>query len=213
MSVIAEDDAVQIQRLTLSQYGTNTYILTCKQTKESAVVDAPGEVEKITSALSGTKPRYILITHAHMDHIGALAELVARLEVAVAINPLDGGRLSVKPELLLKDGDVVSFGEVRLKVLHTPGHTPGSICFLTGKFLIAGDTIFPGGPGRTSSPENLKQIIASIKGKIFTLPDDTRVFPGHGNDTILRKEKEAFAVFATKPHDPNLCGDVLWLSL
>ena len=212
MSVIAEDDVVQIQRLTLGPYGTNTYILLCRQTKESVVVDAPGEIEKIAVALSGTKPKYILITHAHMDHVGALAELVARLKVPVAMNSLDVGRLSVKPELLLKDGDMVSFGAVGLKVLHTPGHTPGSICFLTGRFLISGDTIFPGGPGHTNLPDNLRQIITSIKDKIFTLADETMVFPGHGTDTVLKKEKEAVAVFVSKPHDPNLCGDVTWLS-
>jgi glyoxylase-like metal-dependent hydrolase (beta-lactamase superfamily II) len=86
------------------------------------------------------------------------------------------------------------------------------VCFLTGKYLISGDTLFPGGPGKTGSPGNLEQIIESIKGKILPLPDDTYVYPGHGDSTVLRKEKEEFAVFSSRPHDPNLCGDVLWLS-
>jgi len=96
-------------------------------------------------------------------------------------------------------------------VLHTPGHTPGSLCFRVGRYLISGDTIFPGGPGRTSSPDDFKQIIKSITEKIFVLPDDTQIYPGHGNSTVLKNEKEEFAVFASRPHEPNLCGEVLWL--
>jgi glyoxylase-like metal-dependent hydrolase (beta-lactamase superfamily II) len=99
-----------------------------------------------------------------------------------------------------------------LKVLHTPGHTPGSLCFWVGKYLISGDTIFPGGPGQTKSPTDLKRIIESITRKIFVLPDDTAIYPGHGDSTLLRKEKEEFAIFSSRPHNPNLCGDVLWLS-
>jgi glyoxylase-like metal-dependent hydrolase (beta-lactamase superfamily II) len=80
-----------------------------------------------------------------------------------------------------------------------------------GKHLISGDTIFPGGPGKTKSPIDLKLIIQSITSKIFVLPDDTVLYPGHGDSTLLRKEKEEFAIFSSRPHDPNLFGDVLWL--
>jgi hydroxyacylglutathione hydrolase len=101
---------------------------------------------------------------------------------------------------------------VRLEVLHTPGHTPGSLCFLTGHYLLAGDTIFPGGPGKTSSPEALRQIVLSIERKVMVLSDDTHICPGHGPSTVLAKEKRDFAVFRSRPDDPALCGDVLWLS-
>jgi glyoxylase-like metal-dependent hydrolase (beta-lactamase superfamily II) len=103
-------------------------------------------------------------------------------------------------------------GKIKLQVLHTPGHTPGSVCFKVSKYLISGDTIFPGGPGKSGSPDNLKQIIKSITDKIMVLPDDTAIYPGHGEATTLNKEKQEFAVFSSRPHDPNLCGDVLWLS-
>jgi glyoxylase-like metal-dependent hydrolase (beta-lactamase superfamily II) len=146
-----------------------------------------------------------------MDHLGALSELKSSLGIPVAVHPLDAGSLPLKPEMLLGDGDTVSFGKIELRVLHTPGHTPGSLCFLTGKYLISGDTLFPGGPGKTGSPANLRQIIESITDKIFCLPEDTQVHPGHGDSTILKKEKEEFALFSSRPHDPNLCGDVLWL--
>ncbi len=116
------------------------------------------------------------------------------------------------PPHILNDGDIVSFGRIELKVLHTPGHTPGSLCFLYDKYLISGDTIFPGGPGRTGSPDSLRQIIKSITEKIFPLPDDTQVYSGHGDPTVLMREKKEYAIFSSRAHAPNLCGDVLWLS-
>lgn len=212
MGALVKDDRLQIDRLSLGSFGTNCYIVTCRRTGESVVVDAPGEAAEILRGLKGTYPRFILITHTHMDHLGVLSELKSELQVPVAVHPLEAKNLPPRPEILLGDGDTVSFGGIKLGVLHTPGHTPGSICFLTGKYLISGDTLFPGGPGKTASPGDFRQIIQSIKGKIFPLPDDTQIYPGHGDSTILRKEKEEFTLFSSRPHDPNLCGDVLWLS-
>ena len=147
-----------------------------------------------------------------MDHIGALAELKSKLRIPIGAHRLDANGLPLRPELLLSEGEEVSCGNMSLKVLHTPGHTPGSLCFLIGKYLISGDTIFPGGPGKTKSPADLKQIIESITGKILILPDDTEIYPGHGDSTLLRKEKREFAIFSSRSHDPDLFGDVLWLS-
>lgn len=212
MAVVAKNDNLQIDKLTLGHFGSNCYLVTCRRTGESIVVDAPGEAAEILRGLKGTHPRFILITHTHMDHLGALSQLKSELEIPAAVHPLEARNLPLRPEILLDDGDTVSFGRIKLTVLHTPGHTPGSICFLTGKYLISGDTLFPGGPGKTGSPADLRQIIESIKEKILPLPDDTQVYPGHGDSTILRKEKEEFALFSSRPHDPNLCGDVLWLS-
>jgi len=212
MPIVERDDRLQIEKLELEPFGTNAYIVVCRATGDSVLIDAPGEAKKIVERLEGTNPRYILMTHGHIDHVGALSELKSRLEIPVSAHSLDAGNLPVHPDILLNDGDEVSFGSVRLMVLHTPGHTPGSVCFLTGQYLISGDTIFPGGPGRTNTPGDLKRIIESITDKIFPLPDATRVHPGHGDSTVLKKEKEEFAVFSSRPHAPNLCGDVLWLS-
>ena len=212
MVIVARDSDIQIEKLQLGPFGNNAYVIVCQATGDSALVDAPNEAGKILERLKGTNPRYILITHTHMDHLGALSELQSELRVPVAVHPLEANNLPSPPGIMLNDGDTVSFGNIELKVLHTPGHTAGSLCFLTGQYLMSGDTLFPGGPGKTSSPAALKQIIESITEKIFVLPDDTQIHPGHGDSTILKKEKEEFAVFFSRPHDPNLCGDVLWLS-
>ncbi len=156
MVVEAKDDNIQIERFELGPFGTNAYILTCQQTKDSVLVDAPGDPDRIIEHLKGTNPKYILMTHDHMDHVGALSQVKSELKVPVAAHTSDSGGLPLSPDMLLNDGDTVSFGNIQLKVMHTPGHTPGSICFLTGKYLISGDTIFPGGPGKSGSPAAFK---------------------------------------------------------
>ena len=212
MSVIVKDDIIQIERLSLGPFGTNSYLLICQKTGASVIVDAPGDAEKVLKLLEGTHPKYILMTHNHMDHVDALAALKSALNVPLAAHEDDAGGLPVKPEQFLNDGDTIWFGKIQLKLLHTPGHTPGSLCFLTGSYLISGDTIFPGGPGKTWSSDDFKRIVASLLNKIFTLPDETQVYPGHGDGTVLKKEKQEFEAFSSKPHDPDLCGDVVWLS-
>ena len=212
MDRVARNETIQIDRLKLGPFDTNSYILTCPLTGDSVLVDVPGEASKILKALKETNPKYIFITHNHMDHLGALAEIKSKLRIPIGAHRLDAKGLPLRPEILLEDGEKVPFGKTSLKVLHTPGHTPGSLCFLIGKYLISGDTIFPGGPGKTWSPTDLKLIIESITSKIFVLPDDTAIYPGHGDSTLLRKEKEEFAIFSSRSHDPNLFGDVLWLS-
>jgi glyoxylase-like metal-dependent hydrolase (beta-lactamase superfamily II) len=212
MAVIVKNNSIQIERLSLGPFGTNTYLLVCQKTGDSVIVDAPGDADKVLKRLEGTQPKYILMTHNHMDHVDAIADLKSALNVPLAAHADDGGGLPVKPERFLNDGDTIAFGKIQLTVLHTPGHTPGSLCFLTESYLISGDTIFPGGPGKTWSPADFKKIVESLTGKIFTLPDETQVYPGHGDATVVKKERQEFEAFSAKPHDPNLCGDVVWLS-
>lgn len=203
---------IEIKRLELGPWGTNAYVIICLKTGDSVLIDAPSDANIIMKSLQGTKPRYILLTHAHIDHIDALSELRPKLKAPLATHAADSTRLQTLPEMLLNDGDVVSFGKVKLEVLHTPGHTPGSLCFKIGKYLLSGDTIFPGGPGRTGSPADLRQIIKSITDKILVLPDDTEILPGHGDFTTVKNERDEFAIFSARPHDPNLCGHVFWCS-
>jgi glyoxylase-like metal-dependent hydrolase (beta-lactamase superfamily II) len=212
MAIIVKDEHIQINRLELGPFGTNSYILICQKTNESVVVDAPGEAGMVVERLKETQPKYILMTHDHFDHIGGLVELRSALEVPVAAHLSDVNDLPLEPDLLLNDGDEILIGAIKLRVLHTPGHTPGGLCFLTDKYLIAGDTLFPGGPGKTQSPDDFRQIIKSITEKLFELPEDTQVYPGHGEATTIKEAKQQYEVFSARPHDPNLCGDVVWTS-
>lgn len=150
---IVNDKDIRIEKLTLGPYETNTYIVVCQKTKQSLVVDAPARASEIIAALEGTQPKYILLTHDHYDHTGVIVSLRARLKVPLVCHELDSFQLKTPPEILLKDGDSFTLGDLKFRVLHTPGHTPGGLCFFVGNYCFVGDTIFPGGPGHTETPE------------------------------------------------------------
>jgi hydroxyacylglutathione hydrolase len=212
MALIIDEKDIRIDRLILGPYETNCYIVACKKTGDSLVVDAPASVSSIIENLEGTKPKYILLTHDHYDHTGVLTSLRARLKAPLAAHIADSASLKSPPEIILRGGDIFKLGNLEVVALHTPGHTPGSMCFRTGKHLFAGDTIFPGGPGNTPSAEDFKKILSAITEKILILPDDTVIYPGHGDGTTVKKSKEEYAVFASHKHSDDLCGDVLWLT-
>jgi hydroxyacylglutathione hydrolase len=209
--LIIQDKTLRIEKFVLGQYETNAYTVTCMKTGESAVVDAPAEASFIIDSLKGTKPQFLLLTHDHFDHTGVLVSLRMRLKVPLGTHELSSYQLKTPPEILLNDGDVITLGALKIKVVFTPGHTPGGLCFLVGKYLLAGDTLFPGGPGHTETPEDFVTIIESIRQKIYSLPDDTLILPGHGDNITVGKSKDEYAVFASKPHAP-LYGDVAWLT-
>ncbi len=206
---IANDKDIRIEKLTLGIYETNTYIVVCQKTKESLVVDAPARASEIITALEGTQPKYILLTHDHYDHTGVIVSLRARLKAPLACHELDSFQLKTPPEIILKDGDSFKLGNLNFHVLHTPGHTRGGLCFSVGNYCFVGDTIFPGGPGHTETPDDFQQILASITQKIFHLPDDTLLLPGHGDGTTVKKAKEEYRIFSAKPRD-GFFGDVTW---
>jgi len=212
MTTVVDDERLRIERLQLGAFGTNCYLLVCQETGESVVIDAPDEAEKIIAGLKGSTPRYILLTHSHMDHIGALGKLRSVLKVPLVAHAADSGALSPPPEIMLNEGDTINLGKIQVSVLHTPGHTVGSLCFNTGDYLLSGDTLFPGGPGRTGTPADFAQVVESITKKLFTLKDNTPVYPGHGEPTTIKQAKDEFAAFSSRPHPPDLCGEVLWLS-
>ena len=153
----------------------------------------------------------IIITHRHGDHTASLEEMKSRTGAPVAAHPDDAPALPVAPNFQLQDGDTYQVGNIQLLAIHTPGHTPGALCLLAGKHLFSGDTLFPGGPGRTNSPEAFRQVKDSIARKLLPLPDETAVYPGHGDDTTLAKSREEIRIFDSIPHPDNLCGDVEWL--
>ncbi|MBI4339283.1 MAG: MBL fold metallo-hydrolase [Chloroflexi bacterium] len=195
----------------MGSYGNNGYVVVCPETRESLVIDTPGEPEKLIAAAGATRVRCILITHTHFDHLVGFEEIRAALNAPVGVHASESDNLSSPSDFNLVDGDTITIGTVVLKVLHTPGHTPGSMCFLSGKHLFSGDTLFPGGPGRTRTPADLKRILESISSKLLVLPEDTIVYPGHGNNTTIGDAQLAYAIFASRTHPEGLCGDVQWL--
>jgi glyoxylase-like metal-dependent hydrolase (beta-lactamase superfamily II) len=161
-------------------------------------------------ALGDLKVKAILLTHTHPDHWGDY-DLVkkttgapVRCHAAERIMPAD------KNDEPVEDGEEIAVGGQKVKAIFTPGHTPGSTCFLAGNILFSGDVLFPGGPGRTNTPHDLQQTIGSIVSRLHVLPDGIKVLPGHGDDTTIGESKREYAAFAAREHPADLCGDVTW---
>jgi hydroxyacylglutathione hydrolase len=188
--VVVLENWMKIKRLQVGFFENNCYVVTCTRTREGVIIDPAAEAKRILGETAEIKVQYILITHGHMDHIGALEEVRKQTGAAVGIHARDARALKEKPDFFLEDGQTLTFGDVVLKVLHTPGHSPGGVCFLTGKILFSGDTIFPNGPGNTTIPgADEPLILSSIHLKIFILPEDTVIYPGHGLETTVGQEK------------------------
>lgn len=188
---------------------TNCYLFFCPETRECAVIDPGAEAEQIFPLIThlNLKPVVILNTHGHVDHTGANVEIKDRYRTPIAMHQADlplleeniqlefglmlGAKPAPRPDRLLVDGDEVRVGQTSLKVIHTPGHSPGSVCFYTPGILFSGDTLFCGGVGRTDLPGgSWKDLIRSLRTRVLTCPDDTVVLPGHGPRTTIGEEKE-----------------------
>jgi len=194
----------------LGPYANNAYVIVDAGTKRSVVVDAPFQSDRTVEAAQGTDVQMIIVTHRHGDHWANIDLLKERLAAPVFCH--EGDRAPYKEKVFdtVGDGAEIPIGDTVIKVIHTPGHTPGSICLLVDGVLLSGDTLFPGGPGRSDTPEALREMIASITSKLLVLPDDTAVYPGHGDNTTIAASKREYAAFAAKPHPEDLCGDVTW---
>ena len=168
----------------------NIFIVSDAGTREAYVVDGGYEPEAIARAAEGRRVKAILVTHGHRDHHENVGTLKRLLDAPVAIGMDDAAQLSVEPDSLIVDQQSFSFGPHALQAIHTPGHTPGSTCFLYREHLFTGDTLFPGGPGNTQNdPVRFERIISSIRERLFSLPDETNVYPGHGRDTTIGRER------------------------
>ena len=185
-----EDTQAEIHKIVVGPVDNNVFVLRCKQTGDAVLLDAANEHDRLLELCRGLGVRTVLETHGHWDHIQAVPAIRdAGYEVGVTAQ--DAGMLEAY-DYLLEDESAIEVGRLRLHTIATPGHTPGSMCFrLEGSpVLFSGDTLFPGGPGATGFPDgDFDQIIGSIDRRLFTLPADTLVLPGHGADTTIGGER------------------------
>ncbi len=196
-----------VKKLVVGTFASNCYIVGSESTKEGMLIDPGADAKEILKNVKelGLDIKCIVLTHAHIDHIGAVSEVKEATGAEVAIHKDEakslGGRslsnlfgLSYSapppPDRLLKGGDSIDIGELHFLVLHTPGHSPGGICLLGHDMVFSGDTLFNYGIGRTDFPGcSYNQIMDSIRTKLMVLPDDTMVYPGHGPDTTIGTER------------------------
>lgn len=182
----------------------NNYLLIDELSKEAALIDCSSADKNVKNVLdeAGAKLKYILLTHGHFDHVAGIrptdAKIVMHEDDLRILNqaniylPMFGiPEITIpKIDIYIKDGDILKLGDNEIKVIHTPGHTPGGVCYLTDKMLFSGDTIFRESVGRCDlEGGDFVQIVDSIKTKIFTLPDDITIYPGHGRITDVAWEK------------------------
>lgn len=199
---------LKITRIPAGIYAANCYIISCETTKEAIVVDPGGDVDEILNAIKNNdlNVKYIVLTHGHGDHIGGIIDLKNALNSLVVIHEkeremlVDGnknlstmmamGAIEMEPDLLVKDGDLLEFGDLKAEIIHTPGHTFGGISIKIGDNIITGDTLFAGSIGRTDLlGGDYDTIIKSIKAKLMIYPDNIKVLPGHGPSSTIGKER------------------------
>lgn len=198
-----------LEMMQVGMMGVNCYLIGNEETKEAAVIDPGGDAEKIAEKIkrNNLTLKYIILTHAHIDHIMGVEELKEATGAQLVVHHLEApllkdpqGNLSAvfdeplilpQPDLLVDEGDTLELGNLDLKIIHTPGHTRGGMSILVENKLFCGDTLFAGSVGRTDFPGgDMNALISSIKDKLFKLPEETQVFPGHMQTTSIGDEKK-----------------------
>jgi glyoxylase-like metal-dependent hydrolase (beta-lactamase superfamily II) len=183
-----------IWKASVGAMDNNAYLLRSTATGEQVLIDAADDAPQLLQLTGDAGLTTVVTTHGDRDHWQALPEVARATRARLLAPPLDAARIPIGTDPV-DEGDTVQVGPVALEVLHVPGHTPGHIVLLYrdpegSPHLFAGDTLFPGGPGRTTTPESFDALMTALEEKIFArLPDDTWVYPGHGDDTTLGAER------------------------
>lgn len=189
-----QDGPVHLRKLSVEEFDNNVYVVSCARTREALLVDVAARPERLAEAVADVEPLAAVQTHGHWDHIRAWDGVRDDLGLPVWGHPGDAELFPRPVDRELHGGEVLEVGDLEVEVIHLPGHTEGSLLYLvTGDerpHLLTGDTLFPGGHGRTTSDEDHHRIMDGLEAKIFDrLPDETWVYPGHGDDTTLGAER------------------------
>ena len=194
-AAVRELDALVVTKVSVGPMDNNAYLLECRGTGELVLVDAANDATTLLALVDDRPLARVVTTHRHRDHWVALEEVVTATGARTAAGADDVDGIPVGTDEPLADGDVVEVGQASLEVIHLVGHTPGSVALLyedpSGHpHLFTGDSLFPGGPGKTSGPEAFASLLDDVSRKIFDrLPDDTWFYPGHGKDSTLGAER------------------------
>jgi glyoxylase-like metal-dependent hydrolase (beta-lactamase superfamily II) len=212
--VVYAGEEFKIERLReISPFGNNSYIISNSSEIGSViVVDAPLGSESTVEAIGDRNVQALLFTHHHGDHWQGFETLRAMTSAPAYAGATE---INLDPEKQIQpitEGQIFKLGENEIVAMHTPGHTPGSTCFLVGGAVLTGDVLFPGGPGLTGSNADLLTSVKSITSRLHPLAPQTVVLPGHGGTTTIFESRWEYAIFAEKPWNDSLKGDVLWLS-
>jgi glyoxylase-like metal-dependent hydrolase (beta-lactamase superfamily II) len=186
---------LMITKVAVGPMDNNAYLLRCRRTDEQVLIDAANDAPTLLSLIGDGGLERVVTTHRHQDHWQALAAVVARTSATTVAGRYDAEGIDVPTDELVDEGASIPVGQCTLKVIHLVGHTPGSIALLYddpagAPHLFTGDSLFPGGPGRTTRPEDFNSLMGDLESKVFgRLPDETWVYPGHGADTTLGTER------------------------
>ena len=200
---VFEGNGFAISRIVTAPLDNNVYLITCTTTGASLIVDASSEPEAIAALAEGTDVRGVVTTHGHWDHHGAIPEVSDRLDVPFMLHSDDAEIAGKTPDTTLIEGPA-EIGNVKAHILHTPGHTTGSVCFLCEHMIFTGDTLFAGGYGRSDLEGGEEDmLLASVRDKIFTRDETTIIYAGHGPTTTIGQEKKQnWILTRLAPPDP-----------